>query len=525
MRKRSFFILFLTLVASLRLQAQTDSLLREGDRLHRSYRFEEAIDLYARAAATTRREDTLALLRARAACSQNALNMTDFCMDPVVVARERFSRSDFFLFYPLKNQSWRQAPNSLDPAEGGFPTYAPKGGRTVYFSAPDATGARNLYVTHDGDGVWSAPELLGENILSLGNEVFPMLSEDGKTLTFASDGLYGMGGYDLYTSTWDEVAGSWTQPVNMGFPFSSPGDDFLLTDSPDGRYTLFASNRDCSRDSVYVYVIEKQRASFRVPMRDPDILAQTAALYPVNDPARLEHGENISAEVPSNDNTREYMLRTAEVRVLRDSIYACERKLDSLRMRLSRGGADLTALTSAIADREAALTPLRVKLDQANREIRQIEQNFLHSGVVADSGRADREVVGARSSYTFTKNSYGAKLRIKLAPAPAEPPRTWQVGPVGRFALDTTLPEGIVYQIQLFTSARHATLEEIRGLDPVYERLTSSLRYTYSVGVFSSFQDALLQLNPVRGLGFPDAEIVAYKDGKPISVSLARRAE
>ena len=59
----------------------------------------------------------------------------------------------------------------------------------------------------------------------------------------------------------------------------------------------------------------------------------------------------------------------------------------------------------------------------------------------------------------------------------------------------------------------------------MYERLTSALRYTYSVGVFRKFNEALLQLNPVRVLGFPDAEIVAFLDGKPIAVSLARRAE
>ena len=144
---------------------------------------------------------------------------------------------------------------------------------------------------------------------------------------------------------------------------------------------------------------------------------------------------------------------------------------------------------------------------------------------MTDTDRADREFVGARSSYTFSKNAPGAKLSLKVAPAPPAAPATFQVGPVGRFAQDTSLPEGIVYQIQLFTSPRHATLDEIKGLDPVYERLTNALRYTYSVGVFRSFNEALLQLNPVRALGFPDAEITAWLDGKPVAVSLARRSE
>ena len=525
MFRRGISILLVLFSAALGLRAQTDSLLMEGDRLHRSYRFEEALDHYARASALTVDADTVRLLRERMDRSQNALNMTDFCADPVVIARERFSRKDFFLFYPLKNQTWRLPPHSLDPSDDGFPTYAPRGGQSLYFSAPDATGFRNLYVSSSDGSVWSSPQLMGEHLLSPGNEVFPMLSEDGKTLTFSSDGLHGMGGYDLYRATWNEETGTWGEPVNMGFPFSSPGDDFLLVDSPDGRYTLFASNRDCAPDSVYIYVTEKQPVFVRMPMRDPVALARTAALLPLDDPTRQDHGSAVADDAPGNDDTRRYMQMTAEARVLRDSIYRHEQLLDSLRLRLTAGIEDRTALTSAIADREAALAPLRRRLEETSRAVRSIEQSFLQRGVVPESDRADREFVGARHSYTFSKNAPGAKLKLNVAAAPPAAAATFQVGPVGRFAQDTTLPDGFVYQIQLFTSPRHATLDEIKGLDPVYERLTNALRYTYSVGVFRTFNEALLQLNPIRVLGFPDAEIVAYLDGKPVAVSIARRSE
>ncbi len=525
MRRRLFSILLLLLAAS-GLRAQPDSLLQEGTRLHRQYRFEEAMELFARAAARTTDPDTLRLLRENAGDSQNALNMTDFCADPVVVARERFSRKDFFLFYPLKNQGWRLGPNALDLTESAFPTYAPKGDRTVYFSTVDAAGVRNLYVSRDQDTLWSAPALMGEHLLSVGNEVFPMLSADGKTLTFSSDGFHGMGGYDLYRSTWDDEAGTWGEPVNLGFPFSSPGDDFLMADSADGRYTLFASNRDCAADSVYIYVIERMDNPVRTPVRDPEALAHLCALHPLSDPARMDNGSAVSEAAPSNDDTRLYMLKMGEARALRDSIYAYERVLDKLRTALSEDPGDgRTALTASILEKETALAPLRKELEETNRTIRRIEQSFLQRGVVETSERADREVVGARSSYTFTKNALGAKLRMKVAAVPQRSGETFKVAPVGRFAQSTALPEGIVYQIELFTSPRHATLDEIRGLSPVYERLTSSLRYTYAVGQFRTFSEALGHLNEVRILGFPDARIVAFFDGKPVPVSDARRVQ
>jgi len=524
-RRRLFSILLLLLAAS-GLRAQPDSLLQEGTRLHRQYRFEEAMELFARAAARTTDPDTLRLLRENAGDSQNALNMTDFCADPVVVARERFSRKDFFLFYPLKNQGWRLGPNALDLTESAFPTYAPKGDRTVYFSTVDAAGVRNLYVSRDQDTLWSAPALMGENLLSVGNEVFPMISADGKTLTFSSDGFHGMGGYDLYRSTWDDEAGTWGEPVNLGFPFSSPRDDFLMADSADGRYTLFASNRDCAADSVYIYVIERMDNPVRTPVRAPEALAHLCALHPLSDPARMDNGSAVSEAAPSNDDTRLYMLKMGEARALRDSIYAYERVLDKLRTALSEDPGDgRTALTASILEKETALAPLRKELEETNRTIRRIEQSFLQRGVVETSERADREVVGARSSYTFTKNALGAKLRMKVAAVPQRSGETFKVAPVGRFAQSTALPEGIVYQIELFTSPRHATLDEIRGLSPVYERLTSTLRYTYAVGQFRTFSEALGHLNEVRILGFPDARIVAYFDGKPVPVSDARRIQ
>ena len=524
--RKSLFSLMILLLGAGGLRAQTDSLLQEGSLLHRQYRFEEALERFVRAGETTRDADTLAQLAKHAENSQNALNMTDFCADPVVVARERFSRRDFFLFYPLRNQSWRSGPNALDPSASDFPNYAPKGERTVFFSAPDAAGVRNLYVTRDRDSLWSAPALMGENLLSVGNEVFPMLSADGKTVTFSSDGFHGMGGYDLYRSVWDEEARTWSEPVNLGFPFSSPGDDFLLADTADGRYTLFASNRDCAADSVYIYVLERQDNLLRTPVRDPEALARLCALSPLSDPTRMDNGSAVSDTAPSNDDTRRYMQMMGQARALRDSIYACERTLDKLRTTLSEDPGDgRTALTATILEKEAELTPLRTRLEETSRAIRRIEQSFLKSGVVGSAEHADREVVGARSSYTFTKNALGAKLKMKVASAPGAGTESFKVAPVGRFAQNTDLPAGVVYQIQLFTSPRHATLDEIKGLSPVYERLTSSLRYTYSVGQFRTFSEALNHLNPVRLMGFPDARIVAFFDGKAIPVSDARRVE
>ena len=77
------------------------------------------MELY-RTAVATASPDTVQLLRNRIDNSQNALVMTDFCESPVVVARQRFSRQDFFLYYPLKNQGWRQGFLGKTPDEESY---------------------------------------------------------------------------------------------------------------------------------------------------------------------------------------------------------------------------------------------------------------------------------------------------------------------------------------------------------------------------------------------------------------------
>ena len=468
-------------IAPARLSAE--EILARADSLHRAYRFEDAIGLYLSLGE-----------EGKAAASQNALNMTDFCADPHVVARQRFSRKDFFLYYPLEPHAWHASPNPLDSLQG-YPLYYPKGADAIYFSAPDRSGSRSLFVTEDLDTLWRAPRHIAEGMLSTGSEIFPMLSPDGKTLYFASDGLFGMGGYDLYSSAWDEENGTWGDPVNMGFPFSSPADDFLLVDTADGKYTLFASNRECSRDSVYIYVLDYGSSRQRKPVHRYEDLLRITSLRPTADPARIDNGSAVQSAAVGNANTRLYIRKMEEARVLLDSI--------------------------SVARTPAKLDSLRALLEEVNLELRLVEQTFLESGVVTSA--EDREVVGADLGYTFAKNAMGGRLKMKVGRHPSN--TSFRVAPVGRFAQDLTLPPGIVYQIELFTSARHASLEDIRGLVPVYERLSSQLRYTYSVGTYPTYVSALLDLNVVRRLGFPEARITAYRDGRPIPILIARQEE
>ena len=70
-----------------------------------------------------------------------------------------------------------------------------------------------------------------------------------------------------------------------------------------------------------------------------------------------------------------------------------------------------------------------------------------------------------------------------------------------------------------------ATVKQIKGLSPVFERFGTNGRRIYSVGLFRSYKDVLSNLNKVKRVGFRSAIIVAFLNGKTITVTKARSLE
>ena len=543
MRGKVAYTVILLLFAGI-LDAQNnkvDSLLREGDLLRGRYRFEESLEPYTRALEISR--DSVFMLTDslvhqtvsdRILMSENGRNMASYAYDPVVVARHRFSLEDFFLYYPLPDKSWRKTPNQLDTLKDSRfaqALYAPEGMWEIYYSATDDNGIRNIYMTEKEDTIWTYPALLNENLTSASNEIYPMLSPDGKSLYFASEGLYGVGGYDLYVSHWDYENSEWGAPVNLGFPYSSPADDFLFVNTPDGEHTLFASNRDCSADSVWVYVLEFDNMPVRHAVEDPEELMTLSKLDPASATERMNTQASVSTDIPENVDIKRYLDKMTEVRSLRDSISHYNSLLDGDRNRfaMSEDESERTRLTNEILRRESLMPKLQDSLMKATSQLQKIEMEFLFSGVVIDPDKvmaaADREVVGEATSYTFTKMSLGEELKLDIMEPVVEFDYTFKVLEEGQFALDNTIPEGIVYQIQIFSGGGKASVKALKGLSPVFETITPSGRYVYRVGLFRSYKDVLANLNAVKRVGFRGAFIVAFVDGEEVSVSKARTIE
>lgn len=541
-RRQIFFlnIIFLLSFGALQMHAQVspvDSLVSRGDSLRRVYRFDQSLEAYNKAldmvsdtSSVWNDSTAMAAISDLILLSENGKSMTGFVYKPNVVARHMFSKDDFFLYYPLKDRSWRPTPNQLDSVPGLYSKaiYVPAEAESIYFSAADKDGIRNIYMTELGDSLWTVPELINEHLTSASDEIYPMLSSDGKSMYFASKGLYGVGGYDLYVSQWDEDTGDWSVPVNMGFPYSSPANDFLLAGSEDGGYTLFASDRDCPTDSVWIYVLEADNMPVRSEMSDPDELSDLARLELS---VSMDVAEEVKSDIPENADTRRYMDKMAQVRSLRDSISAYEDKMQEYRDRYAvvESEVEKNRLAELILKNESYIPEIQASLEEAMKELQEIEMDFLFSGVVIDADKllveAEREVVSEDAGYVFAKMTLGEPLHLDIERPEPEFDYSFRILDTAQFVTDTTIPEGIAYQIQVFSTTMKASEKALKGLCPVFETRSASGRYIYRVGLFNEYKDVLANLNTVKRAGFRNAYIVGYVDGKEMSVNKVRTEE
>ncbi len=134
---------------------------------------------------------------------------------------------------PVNTHAWEAQP-SISPD-----------GKILYFSSNRRGGKGQMdlwYSTRDENGNWSEPENLGDIINTEGNEMSPFIHVDNKTLYFSSDGLTGMGGYDLFVTRKNEE-GEWSEPVNLGYPLNTHFDEIGLIVNARGDKGYFASDR------------------------------------------------------------------------------------------------------------------------------------------------------------------------------------------------------------------------------------------------------------------------------------------
>lgn len=137
-------------------------------------------------------------------------------------------------------------------------------GMDIFFSDENdsATPQLKLYRrSKEGDAWGRVQPIVGFD--TKGNDDYPFMLADGVTLYFASDGEGSIGGYDIFVSRMDTETGRFFRPDNVGMPFNSTANDYMMAINEVANLGWFVTDRNQPQGKVCVYVfipnVEKKR--------------------------------------------------------------------------------------------------------------------------------------------------------------------------------------------------------------------------------------------------------------------------
>ena len=533
--KTCFKISFLTLVlaafAAPAVAQDARSLLLSGDKALYSYNFAAARDDYARALERTSDPVERAAIEEKLTWCENGINMLNYASRPRVLSSHTVPRDDFFLYYGhFPDRTWRQGSGYAP-----FP-YSDNMDKVVIPVKGDSGSYDLSFASRTQDG-WSPLTDMGSGVNSPEDELYPVLSEDGKTVWFSSKGLYGMGGYDIFVSQWDEQRQEWGVAENLGFPFSSPYDDLLFCNTPDGKYSLFASNRACASDSIVIYLLQFDPQPVKQAVGSVEAARMLASLRPrpslAIDPGQFSH------TMHSDDYFSRYFNLAGQYSAVQDSIKKIGLTLKGLRSRAT--GYDEDDPERAQIGREIMALEAEQQALQSRRDkviapkLKEVEMEFQSRGetIVQGELRQDEiessinaaQDVSGETQYNFVRRTAGAVPDFDFAqPEKEADDMAFRVEDETVLIHGYELPEGLLYQIQVLTSTSPLPDSRLKGLNPAFEKkFTKS--YVYRVGWFETWAEANQALSVVKKKGFNNANIVAFDKKTNVTIKEAKNIE
>ncbi len=186
-------------------------------------------------------------------------------------------------------------------------------GNTLYFVSdrPGGFGGEDIYkCVKLPTGKWSKATNLGPTINTPYDEDAPFMHPDGQTLFFSSNGHNTMGGFDIFFSMMGDSG--WTPPQNMGYPINTTDDDIFYVVSADGKRGYFSSVRAEGKGEQDIYMVTiPQRTVIPVTLLKGKVsftgIKDTMMAYVTITATDLESG-TVAQEVHPNSRTMKYVL-------------------------------------------------------------------------------------------------------------------------------------------------------------------------------------------------------------------------
>jgi len=174
--------------------------------------------------------------------------------------RTGYGSCDFFITYRTGN-TWTVPENMGVPINTNAWETQPSvssDGKTLYFIRKYKGNQEQSDIwtsTRDDNWKWSVPVKLNNKVNSDMREESVFIHPDNQTLYFSSEGHLGMGGFDIFMSRRDS-SGDWGEPINLGYPINTCGNENSILLNANGDLAYFASDRKGGYGRLDLYSFE-----------------------------------------------------------------------------------------------------------------------------------------------------------------------------------------------------------------------------------------------------------------------------
>ncbi|MCB8994854.1 MAG: OmpA family protein [Bacteroidales bacterium] len=179
---------------------------------------------------------------------------------------------------PLKKGKWKSPGSwvsrfSSDESESSV--FFTQSGDTVYFISANkdlTLGGKDIMISYkNAKGKWMKPTNLSSLLNTKYDEEGLFLTPDGNTLYFSSRGHNTMGGFDVFKSVMQDD-GTWSDPVNMGYPVNTPDDELFFCLSANGKAAYLSTIRDGGIGAKDIYKLVFLGSEKEMILENEDIL-------------------------------------------------------------------------------------------------------------------------------------------------------------------------------------------------------------------------------------------------------------
>lgn len=173
-----------------------------------------------------------------------------------------------------------------NPSLEGVLSMTERGTDIYYPQRVDADGLSYLKLfkaTKTGEE-WGAPTQL-RGLDTGGNDDYPFMSADGTTFYFASDGNESLGGYDIFITRYDSENRRFLKPTNIGMPFNSEANDYMMAVNEMINLGWFATDRRMPEGKVciYIFIPNQSRPTYDYETLGYDTMLSLSHLFSIKE--------------------------------------------------------------------------------------------------------------------------------------------------------------------------------------------------------------------------------------------------